>query len=362
MSDEVDEAMKAAGLFQVWQPASVGGLEMPFPESLRVFEALGRVDGSAVWVAFTAAASSLMYRRQPEAVVRAQLGGSEVHIVAGGPAVRESAEPVEGGYRVSAQWTFLSGAHHATAVAGFAMITEGGEPLLSAAGMPQIRIMMIPRQAVEFIDTWHVSGLRATGSIDAAVEDLFVPEEDAFEFPFIGRPKSDSCQGPLYHLPIAVHSMALAAGGLGIAQHAIDAFIELASTKTASPPEVPLAEQVPAHATLGAAVAELRAARAWYYETAEAAWAEVIADGDVSEEMRADCLMAGALATKTAASVVDEMQLLGGSSTIYARNPIERCFRDIHALTQHAGTSHRNLEVGGALLLGQPVSNPMLLL
>ncbi len=69
-------------------------------------------------------------------------------------------------------------------------------------------------------------------------------------------------------------------------------------------------------------------------------------------------MLAGAHATKTAASVVDDLQLLAGGTAIYETSPLERCFRDIHAVTQHMGTSHRNLEYAGGMLLGQPPANP----
>ena len=42
---------------------------------------------------------------------------------------------------------------------------------------PQLREALIPSSAFEILDTWHVSGLRGSGSHDVAAHDAFVPDE-----------------------------------------------------------------------------------------------------------------------------------------------------------------------------------------
>ena len=361
MSYEVIDAMKRAGLLQLWQPRSVGGSETPFPESLRVFEALGQIDGSAGWIVSVAAASSMLYRRTSEQVLQEHLGGDAVSIVAGGPAVHQSVEPVEGGYLVTGQWSYLSGCHHATRVGGFLPLSRRAEnPVLTAEGTPEIRIVVFPREEAEILDTRKVTGLRATGSADVTVERLFVPEKNALPFPFAGEALNLSCQGPLYRLPIALQGLTVAAMGLGIAQHAIDAFTEFAAHKVAVQPATKLSELPTVHAELGAAAAALGATRAFFYEVADRAWEVALCGDEFSIELKRDGLLAGAHAGQTAAAVVDDIQRMAGGSAIYEVNPIERCFRDIHALRQHAGISYRNLEAAGAVLLGIPSTHMML--
>lgn len=72
---------------------------------------------------------------------------------------------------------------------------------------------------------------------------------------------------------------------------------------------------------------------------AEGVWDVAVAGERVPAEML--------LATKTAAGVVDDVQRVAGGTAIYETSPIERCFRGVHTVTQHAVISHRNLELGG---------------
>jgi alkylation response protein AidB-like acyl-CoA dehydrogenase len=279
-----------------------------------------------------------------------------VGIVAAGAFPFQPATRVEGGYRISARWQYASGSHHATRLAGGVIVMDEGKPVMTEAGRPEIRMLTFPREEAEILDTWHVTGLRGTGSADIVVEDLFVPERASHRM--LSEERNASCRGPLYQLPlITVGAMPMASVALGIAQHAVDAFVELSATKAPALTETPLAQRGSTQASFGAAAAALRAARAWHYQVAEDIWGLTAWGESVPLERRIEAQLAGAHVTQTAVSVVEEMQRLAGATAIYAKHPIERCFRDIHTLKQNAGVSHRNLEYAGASLLGQPEAN-----
>jgi len=356
LSDEVIEAMKAAGLFHIWLPEGIGGGETPLPEALRAFEAIARIDGSAGWIVSIAASGITSYAGISNDVFLDEFAGAEVGIVAFAAFPFQPAERVDGGYHISARWQYASGSHHATRLAGGAIVTEGGKPVMTVSGRPEIRILTFPRERVEILDTWNVTGLRGTGSTDIAVRDLAVPERETF--PMLSAERNASCQGALYQLPrVAMGATPMASVALGIAQHAVDAFVELAATKVPALTETPLAERGSVQARFGTAVAALRAARAWHYEVAEDIWALTAWGEPVPAGLQLNAQLAGAHVTQTAVDVVEEMQVLTGASAIYATSPIERCFRDIHTLKQNAGVNHRNLEYAGASLLGQPEAN-----
>src|SRR5215217_4494075 len=109
--------------------------------------------------------------------------------------------------------------------------------------------MFFPRADTEVVDTWHVAGLRGTGSHDYRVTDLFVPAHRAFWF------SEEPVQpGPLYTLPaIAIFAAYISCVSLGIARHAIDAFKELAAIKTPTRSTTVLREKPVAQARIGEA-------------------------------------------------------------------------------------------------------------
>jgi alkylation response protein AidB-like acyl-CoA dehydrogenase len=67
-------------------------------------------------------------------------------------------------------------------------------------------------------------------------------------------------------------------------------------------------------------------------------------------------------AVTSAAQAVDLIYLTGGATSLYATCPIERAFRDVHAVRQHIGVHPRNLETVGRLLFGLEPDAPTLML
>ena len=135
------------------------------------------------------------------------------------------ARRVAGGWRVSGQWPFASGCHHATFFWGQCVVEDS---TVAASEPTRLIEVLVPRSSFEIVDTWRVIGLRGTGSHDVRVDDLFVP--DAMITEVAGqRPNHD---GALYRLPpftrLAYNKVGVATG---IARSALDAFVELAEHK-----------------------------------------------------------------------------------------------------------------------------------
>jgi indole-3-acetate monooxygenase len=49
---------------------------------------------------------------------------------------------------------------------------------------------------------------------------------------------------------------------------------------------------------------------------------------------------------------VDVLYNLAGGTALFESRPLEHCFRDVHAPTQHIGTQAVNYELVGRVLLG----------
>ena len=123
-----------------------------------------------------------------------------------------TAHAVAGGYRVSGRWPFGSGIQHSAWVYGNCRVFDGDTPRLGPGDVPEMRFMLIPANQCEIHDTWHVSGLRATGSNDMEFTELSIPREHTGSV-FTERPVQP---GPLYLFPLfGLLSVAIAAVTLG---------------------------------------------------------------------------------------------------------------------------------------------------
>jgi alkylation response protein AidB-like acyl-CoA dehydrogenase len=96
----------------------------------------------------------------------------------------------------------------------------------------------------------------------------------------------------------------------------------------------------------------LRAARSFVLETLTTVWDDVAAGRPVSLEQRALLRLAATHASESAARAVDLMFNTGGSSSLFTSNPLERAFRDVHAVTQHIFVQQASYEQIGRTLLG----------
>ena len=163
--------LAAAGLYRACVPASLGGGEAPPRELLGAIEALATGDGAAGWcVAVCATAGMLAAYLEPE---RAAEVYGDPDAVAGGvfaPSGRASADGDE--LTVSGRWRFASNVANCDWLMGGCVVHDGERPRSLESGRPDVRLVLMPAAAVEVIDTWSVSGLRATGSHDIAVDGL----------------------------------------------------------------------------------------------------------------------------------------------------------------------------------------------
>jgi alkylation response protein AidB-like acyl-CoA dehydrogenase len=239
---------------------------------------------------------------------------------------------------------------------GGCQVIRNGEPERMKNGAPRSRMMIAPRSEIEFLDTWHVSGLCGTGSTDFVMKDLFVPEGRA------GGIGSDGpLERPLYAFPqFGLLAMGIAAVAMGLARAAIDELVEVAGGKTPSGSSRRLAERPAAQSEVSQAEAALRSARSFYYEVIERAWQAALEHGAISVEHRRDVRLATTWATRQSAAAVDLMYHLAGGTSVYRTSPLQRIFRDVHVATQHMMVSSATLELTGRLFLGLETDTSLL--
>jgi alkylation response protein AidB-like acyl-CoA dehydrogenase len=255
------------------------------------------------------------------------------------------ATPVEGGYRVGGRWSFASGCQHAHWFMGHCVL-DG-----DVGDGPPVRMMLLPIDGVEIEDNWTVSGLCGTGSHDVVVDEAVVPADRSFAL------GGETCiDGPLHRVPeLSLSTLGFGAVAVGIARSALADVLALATGKVPAFSDATLAANPLFRHQLGEADAQLRAARSALHADAATLWATAEAGVPPTVELRARTRATAVWATRAAAAVVDAAYAAGGGTSIRGSSPLQRRWRDIHALTQHFALKADTLTLAGAVLAGQDV-------
>jgi len=355
---ELSAEIAAAGLYRLCVPERLGGAQAPPAELLAAVEALAGGDGAAGWcVAVCATAGMLAAYLEPETAAEIY---SDPLAVAGGvfaPSGRAVANGDE--LEISGRWRFCSNVHNCDWLMGGCLVADGDQPRRTEAGGAEIRLVLMPAAELELIDTWSVSGLRATGSHDIAADGVIAPARRSASL-ISDRPLDP---GALYAFPpFGLLAASIAAVALGIARAAIDDITGLAAAKTPTLSTRKLAERPATQAAVARAEAQVQAARALLFAAVDRAWAQAQArSGDrLPQEMRAGLRLASTHAVEAATEAVDAVQRLAGGSAIYESSPLERRFRDIHVATQHMLIGPATWELGGRALLGLELDDSQL--
>jgi alkylation response protein AidB-like acyl-CoA dehydrogenase len=348
-------ALRRSGVLTLWLPADLGGAELPPTDYIRVIEAVARLDGAVGWCTAIAASSGRIAGALDEDAAREIF--ADGRFVAGSVNPLGAAVPVADGYRVRGRWPYGSFVRHSGYTLGVSRVHDADAPRRGADGAPVVCGVLAPTGSVRIHDTWDAGGLRATGSHDFEMADLFVPERHVIAMPGFTMPARRA--GPLYALPlVTLFTLSITPVPLGIARAAIDAFVELAGGKTAMASAAPLCEQPGVQGDVARAEAALRAARALLFEAVEDMWASACAGTPLTLAQRALVRLACCNVADAARRAVDLMYAAAGGTAAYERAPFARCLRDVHAACQHLAFSPRNMEAAGRVFLGLDPGTP----
>jgi len=320
------DALAAAGLFGVMTPRDLGGSELSLLECIDVFAEVARADGSAGWC-LMAAASAIAYFGAycPDEFVD-EVFRDGVPLAAGQFFPNGTAALQGDGYRVSGQYQFGSGINHAEWVALGAVTTpsNGGDAATMVCAL-------IPADRVDIRGNWDVLGLQGTASYDYEVSDLHVPSAATFELLAPVRRRG----GPVYELGvIPLTAVGHAGFAIGVVQRALDELRVVAASKHRMGAPSSLADSEYFLQALGTLEGRFRAGLAWVRESFGAMERSAIETGGAGPLLVNAVRQATVHVTQDGAAIVQEAYRLAGTSAL-RRGPIERCFRDIHAGSQH---------------------------
>jgi alkylation response protein AidB-like acyl-CoA dehydrogenase len=363
--DEIDRAQRlpkalverchAAGFYRLVRPRELGGLQADPLTYLRVVELLAEAAGSVGWNLCNNNIAQLVTLGLPdEGIQEIYAHGGDVAIA--GTAVQGGgrAVPVEGGYRVTGRWPFGTGCQESAWMLGSFQILDGDQPRRSPDGASVYWRGVFQRSEAQIVEgSWDVAGLRATGSFDWTVDDIFLPERRTMVH--AGVPLDNQWShwpGISYALPaqawVGPHHSAVITG---IARAGIDALIELAREKTPRGRTGRLCENPQVQDAVGRADAMLNAGRSYRTAMITELWNTVAAGAETTLEQRARCRLAAVHAADSAREAMDLVYRQGGSTSYRRESRLAECWRDLHVVGQAVTLAPEWYPMGGRVYL-----------
>lgn len=343
------------GLFNFTLPEPCGGEDASIRETIEVLEKVSAIDGSVGWnVMIGSEINAMAAGGMPDELVKEVfLDNPKVVMCGGGGPGTQPSRAVKhnGGWKVWAQSTFMSGCHNSTWAFQSAALFDGDRPMLNEQSQPIIRTFFLHRDQWEILDTWDVASLRGSGSHDVKTEGAWVsPKYEPVQLILPARHSTN----PVFRMPTNVRLSFNKAGvAIGVARGALDAVIDLAQNKTPWLASSLLKDRPMAQYRVGEAEATLRAAKAFLLEAMDGVAAS-LKDGqpEPSWESMKIARLACLHAAQSSMHVVDLMHNTAGTSAIRMNNPLERKLRDAHGAASHRWVGPQLYEEIGKVFLG----------
>jgi 3-hydroxy-9,10-secoandrosta-1,3,5(10)-triene-9,17-dione monooxygenase len=351
LPEHLFETFLDSGLIRSAQPKAFGGTELPLLTQIQIVEELARGCASAAWTIgvyishnwnlalFSEEAQTDVWGANPSAVACTS--------AAGGPPPRN----VDGGaYFEQGQWRFLSGVHHADwIIVNSAFAFETG-------AQPELMSFLIPKGQYRIIEDWHTIALAGTGTCSIEVSDVFVPEHRILPF---SQQQSGTTPGaqlhdnPQYRVPLdALWPAYLAAPAVGATQGLLEDWTTTTAARRHAYTTEQAANDPHHHTRLGVAYANLDATRLLFHRAVAAAEDSVL-DEDAKAMVRVRNRRDYAHVARSCTHIAETIFLASGARSLSISGHLQRQWRDIHGVAQHAMFEYeRSTSAWGRRLLG----------
>ena len=326
LPDETIADFVDPGLLRIGNPDRFGGLGLDVDTAYEVTLELGRGCGSAAWCYSVLNGHNWWIGHFPRQAQEEYFADSpDTFASSGVDPGRARVAVVPGGYRLSGRWSFSSGCDAAQ------WVMVGGRTPVGH------HLFLVPMAEVTIVDTWHVSGLRGTGSKDVVIDDAFVPSHRTVELRRMMDGQTDgwALHGrPSYRAPMFALGQVLVAPIVGMARGAVEAFSEQLHGRK-RPDGTALTHAVANQLRLAESSAETDAARSLMRQNTReildrAARGETFTMLDRARYRRDQVFM-----VKLAVRAIGRLFEAGGGHALQESNPLQRFHRDALAASQH---------------------------
>ena len=186
-------------------------------------------------------------------------------------------------------------------------------------------LALLPADDIEIDDVWHTDGMRATGSNDVVITDVFVPEHRLVRVSDIyggTAPGAGLHDAGTYRWPM-VPALALLAAmpALGSAERVAEVYAERLSERVLAYEGVTQKDKPIAQARLGEARVRLRALRGLLADTVGEIETIVAAGDPVPRPVRGEARLAAAHIVHESRAVIADLLEASGASAHFLRQP-----------------------------------------
>lgn len=346
LAPKLVEHLKKSGLFRMGLPKFLGGWEDDPVEVLKVYEILSCSEAAVGWSVWNNHLACTFGRYLDEESMK-EVYNDPTHVYANSARPEGVAEIVDGGYNVSGRWSLVSGCEMSDWFVLRCLVTGEGLPSTLGPGA-NLKLFFIPKEAIKVVDTWHVGGLKGTGSHDVVVDNHFVKEAYAVDFD-----SPVAIDNPYSRLPIGcLNSAGNAAIALGIFKAAMDDLVRICFERVTPGKNPDLRDRDRIQSVVAKSKTTLSALRGQLHSAVSVIWEESQRGNDYTDEQLADVWSASVQAATTARSMVNEIYAAAGTVSLYTENRIERAHRDIHAVLQHGIIQPHWMNQAGMAYLG----------
>nr|WP_277627178.1 acyl-CoA dehydrogenase family protein [Burkholderia stabilis] len=345
--------MQAAGFFKVLQPKRYGGYELDPQTFFDIQMALARGCMSTAWVYGVVGVHNWQLALFDERAQQEVWGNDPATLIASTYMPVGRVTPVDGGFRLSGHWKFSSGSELCEWVFLGALVPP------AVAGQPlEYRTFLLPKSDYRIEQDWDVLGLRATGSHDIVVDDVFVPAyrtHKAIDGMMGTSPGLAMNDAPLFKLPFAqIFVRAVCTSCIGALQGALDDFTGYAATRVSANSGAKTTDDPGAQNACANAAVAIDEMKVLLKRNFAELMASVTGGPAVSIERRVHFRYQSAQVAERCAQAANTLLRYAGGNGIYHRNPLVRRFLDLHAARAHyANNVDRFGQNLGAVMLGR---------
>ncbi len=364
MLPETVSDLHRIGALRMLQPKRWGGMELDFIAYVDVPMELARGCASTSWNTVNLSIHEWMLALYDE---RAQAdvwdANPEALIAAGIAYPQGRARVVDGGFVISGKWNFSSGVNIAEWCM-LAVTVRGNES--EGEKIIDHRMCLLDKSQYEVVDDWHTLGMRSTGSMTVVVKDVFVPEYRALCAYDIrggdGFPGAPGNPNALYRVSLnALGGHGIAATAVGNAMAALEHTLALVKERSTNYTGLKMRDQQIVQHRVATAAVKIDSAKLMLrtdaIEAQNLANKNVVPDTQQKLRYKRNAAYAAVLCTEA----VDALHAVTGATGVYQSYPLERIFRDAHALAAHISLNFdAQAPSWGLVALGGEILNPTL--